>query len=366
MEARQPLLVVGNSVRYLAQSAARSGYAVTGVDLFSDADTQVACETSIKAKQQNAAGLIQACHEALGFNKTLWIYTAGFEADPDQLQQLNRLGHCLGNKPQTLALLGDPEQLFSLLDELQIEYPMVQFGRPEVMGGWLIKQAGSCGGMGVRLTDSEFPNSSRHYYQRYIPGKICSITFIANGCDLEVLGINQLFTVAPERGDFNYAGAVNHFNPGHDVTSQMRSAALKLTQRLKLRGANSIDFVMINGRVLFLELNARPPATLELYEEWGGIRLHIEACKGVLKKIPRSNRVQGHAIFYARHDLTIKSTDWPVWCSDLPSVESTILKRSPVCGLHAHGKSSAEVCLLLNDRLTLVSRLVDLSTQQVA
>jgi predicted ATP-grasp superfamily ATP-dependent carboligase len=186
---------------------------------------------------------------------------------------------------------------------------------------------------------------------------------------VQILGINQLFARAPEQGDFNYAGALSHFNPGQAVITQMQSVALKLTKALQLRGANGIDFVLADGRPQFLELNARPPATLELYEQqhhFGGVSLHIAACEGVLKRPPVNARVRGYHIFYAPHDLTIGQIDWPVWCADLPPAGSSIQQGSPVCGFHASGINGTKVLERLRNRKGQIERLITSSTREAA
>ncbi|TVT57378.1 MAG: ATP-grasp domain-containing protein [Sedimenticola thiotaurini] len=369
MNEDRPLLIVGNSVRYLAQSAARSGYAVTGVDLFSDRDTEAVCHVAIKAEQTDPAGLVATCFEVQRSHKTPWLFGAGFEAEPDQLQQLIPLGRCLGNSYQTLKLLADAESLFSLLDDLGIAYPRVQFQRPAVTDGWLIKKSGSCGGIGVHFINSGSHSSGPHYYQRYIAGVICSITFLANGSEVQVLGINQLFARDTVRGDFNYAGSLSHFDPGQAVITQMQSVALKLTKALQLRGANGIDFVLANGRVQLLDLNARPSATLELYDQQhhlGGVSLHIAACEGVLKRSPVNSRVRGSHIFYAPQDLTIGQIDWPAWCSDLPPAGTSVQQGSPVCGLHASGINRTQVLERLRDRKGRIARFIASSSREAA
>ncbi len=112
MSRARSLLIVGNSVRYLAQSASRGGYAVTGVDLFADEDTQAACHTVVKAVRQDAEGLADACLDQDITANTAWIYGAGFEAEPERLQRLESLGRCLGNNPRTLMLLSQPASFF--------------------------------------------------------------------------------------------------------------------------------------------------------------------------------------------------------------------------------------------------------------
>lgn len=369
MNRPESLLIVGNSVRYLAQSASRGGYAVTGVDLFSDEDTQAACHTAVKTVRQDLEGLVDVCLGQDMVANTAWIYGAGFEAEPERLQQLESLGRCLGNSPRTLMLLSQPASFFPLLDDLAISYPRVSFRRPRKPCGWLRKVAGSYGGLGVRIAQTDAPDNRVHYFQRLIPGSVCSLTFLADGSEIEVLGINKLHAVNPGLGDFRFSGVYSRFNPGDGHRRQMIDMARKLTGSLHLRGANGIDCVFEGDQVLLLELNARPPATLELYEQAlpeGGVVAHIAACNGTLSELSLEGQAQGYRVYYAEQDQRVGRVPWPDWCSDRPPAGTCCLKGTPVCGLHATGNSSIEVAGLLQERLEQIRSLVALSNQEAA
>ena len=369
MSRVRSLLIVGNSVRYLAQSASRGGYAVTGVDLFADEDTQAACHTVVKALRQDAEGLADACLDQDITANTAWIYGAGFEAEPERLQRLESLGRCLGNNPRTLMLLSQPASFFSLLDDMAISYPRVSFRRPHKPRGWLRKVAGSYGGLGVQYARTDAPDNRVHYFQRLIPGPVCSLTFLADGSEIEVLGINELHAVNPGLGDFRFSGVYSRFSPGDGHRRQMIDMARKLTGSLQLRGANGIDCVFEGDQVLLLELNARPPATLELYEQAlpeGGVAAHIAACNGVLSKPSVEGQARGYRVHYAEQDQRVGRVLWPEWCSDRPPADTHCLKGAPVCGLHATGNSSIEVAGLLQERLEQIRSLMALSNQEAA
>ncbi|MCW8905765.1 MAG: ATP-grasp domain-containing protein [Sedimenticola sp.] len=369
MNPQQSLFIVGHSVRYLSQSASRGGYAVTGVDLFSDADTKIACRTVIDTVRQDAQGLVDAC---LGYEKATnmsWLFAAGFEAQPELLYQLNSRGVCLGNRPETLVFVSNPERFFQLLDMLGIRYPAVLFEQPPDPRGWLRKTAGSCGGVGVRFAGMKSPVSTEHYYQRRITGPVCSLTFLANGKNIEVLGINEIHAVDPSQGDFRFAGACTGFNPGVKPVQQMVEMARKLTVALRLRGANGIDCVIRGDQAVLLELNARPPATLELYERdlpKGGVTAHIAACHGVLDKPTRESGVRAYRILYSDRDRVVGRIRWPEWCSDRPPVGNQCKKGEPLCGVHANGRTRKEVDACLRDRYLKVRALFALSNQEAA
>lgn len=370
MQAGQPLLILGNSVRYLAQSAARHGHRVTGLDLFADRDAVAACQRMVRSGRRDAAGLVKVALDLDMPAETGWIYGAGFEAAPAQLHLLESLGPCLGNGPRTLELLSSPEQFFGLLDEQGISYPPVSFQRLQDPRGWLIKSAAGFGGLAVRDAVTGGPVDDRaDYYQRRLDGQVCSLTFLANGRDLEVLGINRLHAVDGNQGDYRFSTALSGFNPGQRPAQQMVEMAGKLTRALQLRGANSIDCLLDGDQLFLLELNARPPATLELYEQalpQGGAAAHIAACRGELLSPVGDGRVRGYRICYAERELVIGQFTWPVWCSDLPATGSRCELGSPICGVHADGATAAQVERLLQERIEEIKLLIELSGQEAA
>ena len=74
---------------------------------------------------------------------------AGPDAEPGILRDLAGLCRVYANAAEVYECLADPDALFGLFDRLRIAYPAVR-RRPPRTGRWLIKQAGSSGGLGVQ------------------------------------------------------------------------------------------------------------------------------------------------------------------------------------------------------------------------
>jgi uncharacterized protein len=370
MATAQPHLLIGTSVRYLSQSAYRAGMQVAALDRFVDDDTRVAASHSRQLPAMSQQALMQALAELGEAGDVPWTYAAGFEADPEALASLVRQQrNLLGNTPDVLRLLADPERYVSLLDTLEIAYPKTVFGRPAETDGWLYKAAGRQGGYQVWPADTAEPQAPG-YYQRCLSGELCSLLFAANGKAIQPLGFNRLSACAPQRGDFRFACAISGYLPDERLAEQMTLVAQRLTRALGLRGINGVDFVLHEGDACLLELNARPPASLELYElrlPRGGLQAHIAACQGELPPAPTSDAGNsGLQIVYAPHGFRIGRLHWPEWVSDRPRAGSTIASGAPLVSVRAVADSIQAVAERLRQRAQAVIELLEKPAEAVA
>ncbi len=358
------LLVVANSARGIAASAVRGGFNVSVCDGFCDQDTRElaghCCRISMDrfglSEDRLAAELLNL-NRAGG--EVGLIYGAGLENHRDTLSGFSRRYLLLGNSVASVERVSDPRQFFALLDDLEIPAPETRFRLPlDTATRWLQKRPGS-GGQGVRfLRSSHAQTDAGTYYQRYLPGAVLSVLFIANGIDHQVIGYNKLKQAAGGNArPFLYAGAVGMVRLTSAVTVPLRSFVGKLVAELELRGINSLDFVLWNDRIFVLELNPRPSATLELYEHLvsgGWIRQHVRACLGELPEpsmVARSHLLHGQLIVYLHAAVSIpRSIDWPAWARDRPPPGSLLAKGDALCSLYAGGRTVEAVELQLQQR----------------
>lgn len=366
MAAPGDILVLANTVRYLAQSARASGHAVHAIDAYADLDTRRACQRLFRAAEATPQALLAALSELVIDQDLPWTYGAGFETAPEVLQGLARRNrNLLGNDPRLLLLLSDPSRFFALLDELDIAYPQTRQQLPANCEGWLFKPAGRLGGLGVRWArdamSGHAADGSAGYYQTFVRGTLCSLLFAADTRDVAVVGYNRMMARYPSAGDFRYAGAVSGFAPTHEQQDLMLQVARRLTRALGLRGINGLDFVIRQGEPLLLELNARPPATLELYESClpgGGFASHLEACRGRLPSRLSPDPVRGIRVLYARRSLSLADIDWPAWTRDRPAPGTQIVIDQPFCTVHAEGGDIESVEATLRQRADALDCLI--------
>ncbi|MCU7930876.1 MAG: ATP-grasp domain-containing protein [Candidatus Thiodiazotropha sp. (ex Codakia rugifera)] len=351
------LLILATSGRSMAESARRGGYSVTVFDTFCDQDTQVAAacyQISFSVDDLDPSALLSTLESPLPGCPDGLVYGAGLEGASSFLSRLAEHYTLLGNDPAVVRILAETTSFFELLDRHQIPHPEVRFDLPKsgTAKEWLVKRAGSCGGMGVTFFNPmQSVKGSDYYFQRYLHGSVMSALFIADGTRHHTIGYNDLkMTAIEELGPLLYGGAIGQASLEHTLRRRVEDCIEKLVVNLGLRGVNSLDFILSDGELFVIDLNIRPTATLELYEHQltdGWMKRHVEACLGSLPEvlpIIKSARVYGHQIVYAPSALVIPANiTWPEWVSDRPVTDTRIARGEPVCSLLTQDKSTDAV-----------------------
>lgn len=366
MSADSPnLWVLANCGRSIAQSAVRGGFAVTVFDRFCDADTQAlaSCHRLVQDPADMAPGTLAQTLGAAPTGGAGLVYGAGLEGAGQLLNNLPAGWVLHGNSAEVLDLLGDPQRWLALLDELGLDVPPSRLSPPPAADPrfWLRKRSRSSGGLGVRHWSGDPAPSAPladEYFQQYRPGPVFSVLFIADGQHGRIIGFNRLSTVRIGAAlPFVYAGAIGGLSLPPAIRQILAGWVERLIGRLGLRGLNSIDFLLDQDRPLLLELNARPTATVELYESrvsGGWLSRHVEACQGRLpagEDLHDACAVSGHRVVYSERGLSVPNDmTWPDWCRDRPPGASHIGAGEPVCSVYAEGPDAPRVEALLAER----------------
>ncbi len=345
-------LVVAHSARLLAQSAARARCPVCALDLFNDADTRRVSlhSEAVDPRAANGPGfdredlLRRAARLCPPSGCLGLVYGAGFEDDTVTLARLARGRELFGNPPELVERLKDPVRFFGMLDQLAIAHPDTTPDRPAQPRGWLYKRRGATGGahvMDAGAVDIEAA-AGQGYFQRREAGRNLSVLFLADGRDAEVIGVSRQLTRGTGRHRYAYAGAVGPIELPAAVYRKLRDAIDALVARTGLVGCNSLDFLLDGVRPSVLEINPRPSATMDLYDDdWatGLFDAHLKACRGRLPRAAAARRARAaraHAIVYAHKPLQIPAdAAFAPWCSDLPRPGSRMALDAPVCTVHA-------------------------------
>lgn len=347
-------LVVAQSARLLAQSAARANRPVCALDLFNDADTsrfasasEAVCSRAGEGAGFDRADLLQRAARLCPATRCLGlIYGAGFEDDTETLKQLAEGRPLFGNPPELVARLKDPAEFFALLDRLSIPHPPTLLNRPDPPVGWLYKRCGGAGGAHVvdaRAVRAD-PVDGSGYFQRRTPGRNLSLLFLANGRRAVVVGVSRQLTRGVGARRYTYAGAVGPIVLPAAASRTLLDALQALVAHTGLVGCNSIDFLLDGNQPALLEINPRPSATMDLYDsDWpeGLFDAHLQACRGRLPPREPGRRpatVRAHAIVYASVRLRVaQDALFPAWCSDIPRPGSDVAIDAPICTVHADG-----------------------------
>lgn len=382
-----PCLIVATTGRALARSASRAAlpggadadarppqdaHRVFVLDLFADLDTQ---RLAAACQRLPASGL------ELGFGfdaaATLAAATAfcpppaplltgsGFERNPALIAALARGRELLGNTAETVAASKDPHRFFALLAALAIPHPATTLLPPRDPAGWLVKTVGGCGGTHVRAAGSgdaggalrhgAFSQDATPYFQRRVEGIPASVLFLADGRRACIVGCNEQWVAGGAAAPFAWGGAINRVRLPPGMRARLAADIDALVGALGLVGLNGLDFIVSGDGYAVLEVNPRPPATIDLHDDHAAgslFELHLRACRGELPRaLPQSETVRAHAVFYAPRALRIApGFRFPDWCSDLPASAEVHAPGMPVCMVHAAGSGAAEVRHLLQQR----------------
>jgi uncharacterized protein len=374
---RDAMLIVACSGRALAQSARRGGWRPLVADAFGDVDTRAYADAFVKipiddgadnqaiptalealtaadrhpthrlASSSSAAFEIK-CEEkhtsAVPAPVSL-IYGAGIESRPNLLEGLGEQYGLVGNAPEVVKRVKDPITFSAALRALSIPHPPTRLAPPsDTTHGWLIKQTGGAGGGHIRAWEGTAPTRGHErYFQRYLTGPAMSSLFAADGQRAEVIGYNTQWTAGGRLQPFAYAGAINRasLTPQQRVT--ITGYVRDLTRAFRLRGLNSLDFILHRNVPWVLEINPRPTSTCELYEPEardGMVATHVRACAGVLpaSNVHERGVTRAHMVVYAGVPSRIPAGfRWPRWCRDLPQPGTRIGAGKPACSVHAEG-----------------------------
>lgn len=359
-----PVLILAVSGRALAQRAIACGYRVLVADCYMDRETRQVASAWVKIPhvasandwRQGVAQLLKSETSPAGL-----IFGSGFENRPHLIAELSFSGKLLGNTPRCIRLVKDPGYFFPLLWKLAIPAPETRLTPPAKPLGWLRKAIGGTGGYHVLPTTDSV--NSPCYYQRKLEGQPGSVLFLANGKEAQALGYHSLWIAPTPTAPYRYGGIAAPLNLAPSVITLLQNYLHAIVAATGLCGLNGLDFIQTPDGVQVLEINPRPPASLELYQDFTSLfDAHIHACQGgflPLSPVP-ATPARAFSILYAPSRLQIPSNIvWPAFCRDQPIGPGIIEQEEPVCSVHATGVDIAACQQLIARRqrqlLTLLS-----------
>ncbi|HEY8033328.1 MAG TPA: ATP-grasp domain-containing protein, partial [Methylocella sp.] len=196
------------------------------------------------------------------------------------------------------------------------------------------------------------------YFQRIAAGESVSILFLGDGAKAQVVGLSRQWATPAPGEPFRFGGSFRPAGLSPQTESSLRRAAEAITAACGLRGLNSIDFLVEGNEYTLIEVNPRPGATLDIFEDRGGslFRAHIESCRGRLP--PRPLEFAGAAaagVAYARSGIaSVPEFDWPNWTSDRQKARSELRPHDPLCTIKARAAKPRRACSLVNARTNLI------------
>jgi len=373
------IILVGASVRSLAESAVRDGLVPFCVDMFGDADLLRLLD-DVSGEHRNLFRQIASFDQTPDALRDVppnvpLLVTGGIENDPDLLRTLAQSRPLLGPPPDVISDLRNPTLLFPTLEHNGVAVPTWQSavdGHNFDEHRWLQKSFRSAGGQGVSWlvgnttakSQTELPQRGS-YLQRFLSGPTMSATFFATGqsapeligVSLQISGASEVF--APE---FHFAGNLGPLTVADQLRRQIEHAGQVITKQWAVTGLFGIDFVVHDDRALVLEVNPRVTASHELYElsnaeQPGHVAMQRTATAPQAARAsfpPRTRRGVGNAgllrlVVYADEGITLTERDHqkmlqkcchadqplpPAWLADIPQPGARVPAQTPLCSVY--------------------------------
>jgi uncharacterized protein len=353
------VLVVAMSARMLAQMAVDDGYQVIALDRFGDVDLR-AVAPGATAPTNDALAKLACTVEADAV-----VYGGGLENRPDLVARISAGRELLGTAPEVLAAVRDPWAVASAAIAAGARAPETRSrNAPPAEGTWLRKPRLGGGGRGIRgwMGGALGPGE---ILQRRIVGLSCSAVAIGDGVAATVLGLTEQLHA---RRGFGWIGNVTPPRlPGSELAElgrQLGAVCQEVVARFGVRGAFGVDAIWDGRQAWVLEVNARPPASLELFGP-GLFDAHVRGARGerpsAAQTAGRSRRPAVKLVLFA--DRAVRAPDpgwWPAGLvRDVPHAGEEISAGAPVCTLMS---STATVRELIESGAGLLASLPEAVT----
>jgi len=348
------LLLVAISARALAVAARRAGYAVVAIDAFGDGDARSAAD-AMEVVENAMEGFAEVelapvvARLAQAYGPAGLIYGSGFDDCPARLAEIARVVPLLGASPESLARAKDPQVFARSCQAAGIAHPEIRFSPPDAPAQWLLKRRGGSGGLHVAAATAR-ARKLGDYWQRRVEGGAVSLLFVRDGQALTPIAWSEQWSAPCAATPFRYGGAAGPI--AVDAPRGLLAALARLTRRLGIRGLASADFLNDGEQLWLLEINPRPGATLDVFDDDNDPLLtrHIDAIVGRRPAPSKPRAPRAAEIVYAEADAAAPQGDWPHWGADRPAPGTRIPAGAPLCTVLAAGASAAEAKAQVRER----------------
>ena len=345
------------SARAICNAARAAGYAPLACDLFGDLDLRATAAATVRIDGNLRTGLqwvpLCAALEALadGRSPVGLVCGTGFEDRPALLDRLAERWPLLGNAAEAVRRVKDPDKLARTCERLGIPHPKWTRRRGHE-ADWVGKRQGGSGGVHVGTVHN---GEDARYWQERVAGEPVSALVLAAGDSAIVLGFSTQWPDPLPDAPFRYGGAVRPAPLAPALEAALAEAARAVAEANRLVGLNSVDFLVGKDWHL-IEVNPRPGATLDIFDDGRLFELHVAACRGRLPaRKPALTGAAATAVVYARREVaSVPDFDWPDWTADRQLPGTSVGAGAPLCTVLARADGAAEARRLVDERAAMV------------
>ena len=226
---------------------------------------------------------------------------------------------------------------------------------------YLSKSYDSSGGMRV---GNDLTLSST-YFQKFIPGKTFSISFIASPSTPTILGFNQLFIVKNNiKYPFLHAGCMT-IDLDQPYKGYIEDWVYKISKHFNLTGFISIDFKIYNQSIEILDINPRLSGSYRLYtRKYNNLMCNHMMLSNTLDI--KSKDYLSYIILYAKDDIKVdKKIQTLPDVSDIPDVGQVIKKDMPVITLNMKADNQDDLYKTIKRRIKSAMEIIDCYNTQL-
>ena len=333
------ILVIGNNVRNVVQSARKAGYKVLALTNYFDADLFLYAERVEKIKSERIGKQATRLAEESG---AYVVLTSGFE-------DLKLNAPILGSEHKAIKEVVDKLRFYKRLENAGIPFPELVSENEEDFKKIIAKPRKGGGGEEIHfLNELNKAEKSDYIYQRYIDGIPCSVSLIASENYVVPIAINKMFVGWKEMNadGFRYCGNLTPFIVDSEEKNELIKIAVETASLFDLLGSVGVDFILAD-KPYVLELNPRFQGSLDSIEwscDTNLFKLHVKGFFGEKVEIPKFYRLAARAILFADKKVDIRCS--PIgnpFFADIPFVNQTYESKDPVVSILSADKSESEV-----------------------
>lgn len=327
--SEKSIILASASARSLAASAVAAGYTPICCDFFGDEDLRSLLSSvggEYLGPLSNQSDLPPLLEEIPHGIPLFWA--GGFENSPGTLEIISRTRPVFGAAKESVYAVRCPENLQRWMKSLPGNFPDIQRTPPADGSGWLEKNSGTSGGLGVRHFNADtlrdYPADAidhQRYYQRHVDGLPFSAMACSAGKEIYLFGASLQLCGWPSlgAGDFQFCGNLGPVCLTEMLSNSIKDIAAGIASESGLTGVFGMDFLLNPHGLWLLEVNPRIPASHWIYDRSNSglsVTAHIEGSQGLCQSL--KNRMRGYSIaeqpalqcvLYARQSDTLFSPE---------------------------------------------------------